>query len=647
MLYPRVSCLSLLVSLTVLGQTPGSRTYETTCALCHGSDGTGGEFGPNISIRLPKLDDEALTAVIHNGVARGGMPAFPAIEGQKLSDLLIFLHSVKPREAAEVKLKVTTNDGTTLDGVVLNQTNDDLELQTADKAIHLLRRSGGTYREVTSSADWTTYNGDAGGNRLTRLQQIDKSNVSHLAPKWMFTIPDAAHLETTPVVMKGIMYATTANQCYALDAGNGRMLWQFERPKRKEMHGGVGINRGVALAGDRVFMVSDDAHMLALNRLTGELEWDAKMADWHENYFATSAPLAVGNLVISGTAGGEHGVRGFLAAFDQASGKEVWRFWNVPAAGELKSETWGKADLKHAGAVSWFTGSYDAETDTLYWQTGNPGPDYNGAQRAGDNLYSDCVLALNPKTGKLKWYYQFTPHDTHDWDASEPVVVADANWQGQPRKLLFMANRNGFFYVLDRSDGQLLLARPFVKKMNWASDIGADGRPVLKTMEKTQGGTKVCPSQDGATNWYSTSYLPSKGMYFLQTLEKCDIYMQSPAEWQSGDTFLGGSRRPVAGEVPQKVLRAIDTKTGNIVWETPEAGPANSWGGTLVTENGLLFVADDSGRFLAVEASTGTPLWSFEANQLWKASPMAYEFDGREYIAIASGQTVMAFSLLD
>ena len=289
MFQARVVWLSLLVSLTVFGQTQGYRTYETTCVLCHGSDGTGGEFGPNISVRLPKLDDEQLTALIHSGLSRGGMPAFPNIQGQKLSDLLIFLRSVKPREAAEVKLAVLTNDGRTLDGVVLNRSNDDLELQTPDKAIEIARKTG---LPVV--------------NRLTRLTQIDKSNVSHLAPKWMFSIPDAASLETTPVVMNGIMYVTTANQCYALDAGNGRMLWHFERPPRKGIHGGVGINRGVALSGDRVFMVSDDAHMLALNRFNGDLEWDTQMADWHDNYFATSAPLAVGNLVISGTAGGEH-----------------------------------------------------------------------------------------------------------------------------------------------------------------------------------------------------------------------------------------------------------------------------------------------------------------------------------------------------
>jgi alcohol dehydrogenase (cytochrome c) len=457
-------------------------------------------------------------------------------------------------------------------------------------------------------------------------------------------MPEAANLETTPIVKNGVMYVTAANQCYALDAGNGRMLWHFERPMKKA--GEVGINRGAAIGGNRVFMVSDDAHLLALNRFTGALEWDTLMADTRENYFATSAPLALGSLVISGTAGGEHGARGFVAAFDQETGKEAWRFWNVPAAGEPGSETWKEgSDLKHGGAVSWFTGSYDAGTDTLYWQTGNPGPDYNGEQRPGDNLYSDCILALDPKTGKLKWYYQFTPHDTHDWDATEPAVIADTPWQGEQKKLLFMANRNGFFYVLDRTNGKLLLAKPFVKKLNWAESIGSDGRPVLKTLEKTQGGTKVCPSQDGATNWYSASYLPSTGLYYLQTVEKCDIYSESSAQWQSGETFLGGSQKPVAGETPRKVLRAIDTQTGKVVWELPQVGRADSWGGTLVTQTGVLFAAEDSGRFIAVDAESGKPLWSFDANQFWKASPMAYQFDGREYVAIASGQTVMAFGL--
>lgn len=637
-------CFSVAYGQNQAGER-GYRRFESTCSLCHGSDGTGGEFGPNISVRLPKLDDEQLTTIIHEGLPKKGMPAFANIEGEQLGELIAFLRSLKPRESADIKRKVTTNTGQILEGVVLNQSNDDLELQTKDNAIHVLRRTGDSFREVTSEINWPTYNGDLRGNRLTNLTQINKSNISQLATRWMFTMPDVSYLEMTPIVTNGIMYVTSANECYALDAGNGRALWHFERPKKKELLGGVGINRGAAVAGDGVFMVTDDAHILRLNRLKGTVEWDTQMADWHENYFATSAPLAVGNLVISGTAGGENGVRGFLAAFDQSTGKEVWRFWTVPAPGEPGSDTWKGIASKHGGAVAWFTGSYDPELDTLFWQTGNPGPDYNGEERIGDNLYSDCILALDPKTGKLKWHYQFTPHDLHDWDATEPVIVQDADWQGQPRKLLFIANRNGFFYVLDRTNGHLLLAKPFVKKMNWAKKIGPDGRPVLTTLERVGNGMKVCPSQDGATNWFSTSYLPSTGLFYLQALEKCDIYSESPAEWQRGQDYLGGSQKPVPGEVPQKVLRAIDPKTGKIAWEFPQAGRADSWGGTLVTQTGLLFFGEDSGRFMAMDAETGKPLWGFDANQFWKASPMAYQFDGHEYIAVASGQTVTAFGL--
>lgn len=621
------------------------RRFETSCSLCHGTDGTGGEFGPNISIRVPKLSDAQLTTLIHEGLPQRGMPAFPKIEAEKLTGLIGFLRSLKPRVVEIPKRKVTTVDGVTYQGVVLSESADDLDLQTDDKRIHLLRRAGSAYREVSSEVDWNTYNGNVNGNRLTALTQVDASNVSRLSARWMFTLPDVPGLETTPLVVGGIMYVTSANECYALDAGNGRRLWRYQRPKRKELLGGIDANRGAAIAGDRLFMVSDDAHLVALNRWTGAVEWDTEMADWRQNYFATSAPLAVSGLVISGTAGGEHGARGFVAAFDQTTGKEVWRFWNVPAQGEPGYETWQGAAVKHGGAVSWFTGSYDQELDTVYWQTGNPGPDYNGAERGGDNLYSDCILALDRKTGKLKWHYQFTPHDTHDWDATEPAVLIDRDWQGSPRKLLVMANRNGFFYVLDRADGKLLLAKPFVKKLNWAKEIGSDGRPILLPDEKVADGTKVCPSQDGATNWYSTAYLPSTGLYYLQTLEKCDIYSESPAEWKQGESYLGGGQKPAPGDVPQKILRAIDVATGAITWELPQAGGGNTWGGTLATRSGLLFFCDDSGRFEAVNAANGSRLWSFEANQLWRASPMAYQFDGREYIAVAAGQVIVAFGL--
>ena len=648
---PRV-ILCLLSTTLAYGQIVGNidagrRQYQNTCSTCHGGDGAGGELGPNIMERLPRIDDQRLKATINGGLLSRGMPAFAGIQGQHLKDLVAFLRSLKSEPSLERRRRVQTTAGETLEGAVLNESNDDLALRLPDHAIRLFRRSGEIFRPVTSDSDWPTYNGRLDGNRYTALAQIDRSKITELAPKWMFTVPGLSGLEGTPVVVGGVLYVTGPNECYALDAGNGRTLWHYRMPKTKDLMGGggVGINRGAAVAADRLFMVTDNAHLLALNRFTGEVIWEVPMADWHQNYFATSAPLVVGDLVISGTAGGEHGARGFLAAFNQATGKEVWRFWTVPRVGEPGSETWKGRAIEHGGAVTWFTGSYDRETDTLYWQTGNPGPDYNGTERQGDNLYSDCILALAPRTGKLKWYYQFTPHDIHDWDATEPAVVVNADWHGRPRKLLLMANRNGFFYVLDRTNGERLLTRPFVHKLNWATKIGPDGRPVLAKPDVVGNGTKVCPSQDGATNWYSTSYLPSTGLYYLQTLEKCNIYSESPAEWKAGEGYLGGSQRKVPGEIPQKVLRAIDVHTGKIVWELPQTGPADTWGGTLVTGSGVLFFGEDSGDFAAADAATGKPLWRFHANQSWRASPMSYRFDGMQYVAVAAGPTVIAFAL--
>jgi alcohol dehydrogenase (cytochrome c) len=649
---------SLLIALCAVGvcsgqnidNDAGQRQFANTCSLCHGGDGMGGELGPAIAGRLRRLDDQQLTTLIHQGLPSRGMPAFPNLTGASLANLIGFVRTLSANaQQPLVRRSIETTTGTTLEGTVLNQSMEDLGLQTNDGRIHLLRAAGARFREVTSQSDWPTYNGDFNGNRYTKLTQIDKSNVSRLVPKWTFAFPGAAFLEMTPVVVEGIMYATNGNECYALDAGNGRVLWHFKRPRTKGVTGGgaSGINRGVAWKGDRIFMVTDNAHLLALNRYTGRVEWDIEMADWHQNYNATSAPLVVGDLVISGSAGGEEGARGFLAAFSVADGKEAWRFWTVPGSGEPGAETWKGNAREHGGAVAWFTGSYDAQLDTLYWQTGNPDPEYNGAEREGDNLYSDSVLALEAKTGKLKWYYQFTPHDLHDWDASEPLLLVDTAWHGRERKLLLQANRNGFFYVFDRTNGELLLTKQFVHKMNWAKEIGPDRRPVLLPLPKVPGGTHVCPSQDGATNWFSTSFLPSTGLYYLQSLEKCNIYSQGPAVWEAGQNYLGGSQRPVPGEVPQKILRAIDIQSGKSVWELPQIGGGDTWGGTLATATGLLFFGEDSGTFMAVDAANGKPLWRFHANQMWKASPMTYQFDGKQHVAIATGQTVTSFALLD
>ena len=333
-------------------------------------------------------------------------------------------------------------------------------------------------REVTSDTGWPTYNGDTGGNRHTTLAQIDKTNVARLAPSWMFTLPNAAGLQGTPVVADGLMYVTAPNEIFALDAGSGRQVWHFKRARTQGVAQGW-ANRGASVAGDRVFLATDNAHVIALNRWTGALLWDTQLADWRQNYSGSSAPLPAGNLVIAGVAGGEHGANGFVAAHDQETGKEIWRFWAVPRPGEPGSETWkGTGPADHRGAPTWFTGSYDPALDLVYWPVGNPSQEYNGDDRDGDNLYANSLLALDRKTGRLKWHYQFTPHDLWDWDATQTSVVVDAEWQGRPRQLLLHASRNGFFYVFDRAVGTLLLGKPFVRNLTWASGIGADGRPI-------------------------------------------------------------------------------------------------------------------------------------------------------------------------
>ena len=636
-------------ALAAQDASPGRKVFETRCASCHGADGNGGEMGPGIVTRLPNLDDKQLVSVIHNGVPAKGMPPVVLPE-RELGELVKFLRSIQRREQDRplVRMTLQTTDGRTLTGQVVGEGFDDLQLRTDDKRVHLLRRAGERFRPVTSERGWPTYNGEPGGNRYTTLSQIDKTTVTRLAPRWMFAFPDAGGLQVTPVVVDGIMYITAPNECIALDAGSGRRIWHYKRARTRGVSGGH-ANRGVAVAGDRVFMVTDHAHLIALNRFTGELLWDTELDDWKKNYGASSAPLPAGNLIVSGVSGGEHGANGFVAAHDQETGKEVWRFWTVPKPGTPGSETWQGKDIEHGGAPTWFTGSYDAQLDLVYWPTGNPTKEYNGDDRKGDNLYANSIVALDRKSGALKWYYQFTPHDLWDWDATQTSVLVDADWQGKPRQLMLHANRNGFFYVFDRRDGKLLLAKAFVKNLTWASGIGPDGRPVkLPNQDPSPAGTHVCPSQDGATNWFSPSFNPATGLYYVQTFEKCSVYTKAEqGEWESGKTYLGGSQRTATDPKPQRILRALDIRTGTVAWELPQPGPAQSWGGTLTTVTGLVIFGEDGGGLMAVDAATGKPLWTFQTNHTWKASPMTYMFDGRQYVGVAAGSTIVALAIQD
>jgi alcohol dehydrogenase (cytochrome c) len=501
---------------------------------------------------------------------------------------------------------------------------------------------------------WPTYDGNESGNRFSPLSQINAGNVESLAPKWMFTLPGAPRaLEVTPVVVDGVMYVTSVNEAYALDARSGREIWHYSRPRGQGLAGDAasGINRGVAVLGDRVFMVSDNAHLFALHRFTGQLIWDVQMADSHVNYGSTSAPLVVNDLVVTGVSGGDEGIRGFLDAYRASTGERVWRFWTIPAPGEPGSESWIGRALEHWCGSTWFTGTYDSEARLLYWPTGNPCPDYNGDQRKGDNLYTASVLALDPATGKLKWYYQFTPHDLHDWDAAETPVLVDAQFHGEPRKLMLQGNRNGFFYVLDRLTGKVLLAEPFVKKITWASGIGPDGRPqLLPGNEPTVEGQLVCPAVAGAANWPSNAYNPVTGLFYMFAEESCNVYSKNDQWWEAGKSFYGGGTRraPSVGgpSGPDgKSLKAIDIQTGKIAWEIPDIGGGILASGLMATAGGLIFYGDGGGAFIAASATNGKLLWHFNTGQSWKAGPMTYTVDGNQYIGIAAGSTILAFGL--
>src|SRR5262252_1076873 len=562
---------------------------------------------------------------------------------------LMFLQAPATNPPA-VRKTITTTTGQTLTGRVLNEGMSDLQLLTDDQEIHILRKTeADRFREVTSQKDWPTYHGDVSGNRYTTLTQIDKSNVARLATKWVFPMPNVNQVENTPVVVGGVMYVSAANEVWALDAGTGRQIWHYQRPRTQGLAGNaaIGFNRGVAISGDRLVMLTDNAHMVAFDRNNGELLWETEMADWHQNYNGTSAPLIVGNLAISGTAGGDEGVRGFIAAFDITTGKEVWRFWTVPNPGEPGSETWQGKQTQHRGGASWMTGTYDPQLDLVYWPAGNPGLDYNGDERQGDNLYSDSVLAVEAKTGKLRWHFQFTPHDIHDWDAQEPPVLVDTNWQGQPRKLLLQANRNGFFYVLDRTNGQLLLAKQFLKKLNWAKGIDAKGRPILNELPADANGeVYVCPGFQGGTNWFSTSFNPTTGLYYFNALERCNVFSARHGDWQAGKGYMGGTARPAPGETFEKFLRALNIQTGEIAWDLPQVTmPATASAGVMSTASGLVFFGENSGSFMAADATNAKVLWDFPTNQTWKSSPMTYMFDNKQYVAIAVGQSIVAFAL--
>jgi alcohol dehydrogenase (cytochrome c) len=558
-----------------------------------------------------------------------------------------------------VSATLSLTDGRTLRGTLMGQSRSDTQLLTADGKIHLLARLGDRYRDkpIAPKSDWLTYHGSLSGNRYSNLDQVNTGNIQKLTKAWTFPIPTSPRLQATPIVVDGVMYMTGWNEVYAVDGTTGHQIWSYRRPHTQGIlsEAGRGSNRGVAISGDRLFVVMDNAHLLALDRRNGAELWEADRGSVKDSISASSAPLVVGDLVVSGISGGEEGVRGFIDAYNVSTGKRVWRFYSIPKRGEKGSETWIGQAIEHGCGATWMTGSYDSAFDLIYWGTGNPCPDSNGTERLGDNLYTSSVVALSAKTGELKWYFQFTPHDTHDWDSTESMILIDRPWKGRERKLLVHGDRNGYFFVFDRGSGELLLAQPLSTKVTWSTGYGKDGRPVLtSTPGATPEGTALCPG-DGSTNWIDPSYNPLTELFYVRVSDSCGIYASGDDPLTSGNRWYGDAEpgekaRAALAELTKNYpdrnyIRAFDIGTGRKVWEYLDAERS----GVLSTAGGLVFIGGNGG-IIALDAKTGKQVGSVNSNQpptaqpVFAASPMTYMVGGKQYIALAGMGNVTAYA---
>jgi alcohol dehydrogenase (cytochrome c) len=490
--------------------------------------------------------------------------------------------------------------------------------------------------------NWLMYSGDYAGHRFSALEQINTSNAASLVPRWAYQTMGGGKFETTPLVVDGILYGTGQDdRAFALDARSGRPIWQYQRALPSDIRPCCGrVNRGLAIYGDKVFLGTLDSHVVALDAKTGNVVWDVTAFDYRQGYSITLAPLVIKNLVLIGVSGGEYGIRGFIDAYDAATGERKWRFYTVPGPGEPGHESWEGDSWKIGGAPAWITGSYDPVTNTTFWTTGNPSPSNRGEGRSGDNLYSNSLLALEPDTGKLKWFFQFTKHDEHDYDATQVPVMVD---QGD-QHLILQANRNGFFYVIDRASGKLISANPYAK-VTWSDSKDASGAPVArKDASPTHDGNRVCPGAAGATNWMSPTYDPQTQLFYVTAREQCDIFSTAPQPYEAGHAYYGSAYFPNDDAAPfWGALRAIEPATGKIKWEWKHPSP--TWSGVLSTAGGLVFTGDAEGNFIALEAASGKALWHFQCGASVYSSPMSYAIDGKQYVAIAAGSALFTFAL--
>jgi alcohol dehydrogenase (cytochrome c) len=506
--------------------------------------------------------------------------------------------------------------------------------------------------------NWLTYSGTEMSQRHSLLTQITPANVKDLELQWVFQAHSLEKFEATPLVVNGILYTVQApNDVVAIDAVTGRVFWVYEYAPSPEARVCCGrVNRGLAMLGDTLFMGTIDGHLLAIDAKSGKPIWNVTVAKAEAGYSLMHAPLVVKDKIIVGTAGGEFGIRGFLAAYDARTGKQAWKFYTIPGPGEPGNETWAGDSWMHGGASIWVTGSYDPQLNLTYWGVGNPGPDWNSDVRAGSNLYSDCVVALDADTGKLKWYFQFSPHDDFDYDSVQVPVLADMEWKGKMRRVMLWANRNGFYYVLDRTTGEFLQGKPFTK-VTWTTGLDDSGKPVrIASANPTREGTLVYPGVQGGTNWFSPSYSPHTGLFYIPAWDNySSVFSKLPAEYVEGRRYTAGApRSPVASlRGPQVInrteeegygaVRAFDPKTGVRKWEFKMADVTSA--GILTTASDLLFTGGREGYFWALDARTGQELWRANVGGDVASGAMTYAVNGRQYVSISAGSSLFTFAL--
>jgi alcohol dehydrogenase (cytochrome c) len=595
----------------------GAVLFQRSCASCHNVEGRAPSLATGVFAH--GSDDAQIAQTIRTGVPGTQMPPFPALSANEVRQLVAYIRGLSSGSA------IPTPISTPIPAPALT--------------FERLRNAAG------EPHNWLTYWGDYHSTHYSSLNQITTANVRRLQAAWARQLPGSSVLEAIPLVVDGIIYTSgPPGIVVALDAATGRQIWRYQRTQRMRNPNEINpFSRGVAVLGNRVFVGTLDAALVALDARTGTVLWEMQVADPMQGFSITSPPLPVKDKIIAGIAGGEFGIRGFIDAYDPATGARLWRFATIPGPGEFGHDTWAGDSWKLGCGATWLPGSYDADLDTVYWAVGNPCPLYNGAGRQGDNLFTSSVVALDPATGTRKWHYQFTPHDTHDWDSNQDMMLVDRSFHGQPRKLLMHADRNGHFYVLDRTNGKFLAGTPFVPQ-TWSSGFDANGRPILNAgSESSPEGSVIAPTIGGATNFQAPSYSPITGWLYLAYSAGSQRYISDTPRYEPGRQYPGG-RGASSGQTRTAGIKAIDPETGNTIWEFPlTQGSLTS--GVLATAGGVVFAASREGFLFALDARTGTSLWRFQTGAAIDASPISYSVAGKQFVAVSAGNVLYSFAL--